>query len=66
MAKTKFPILVSGAKEAYPQDFLAQSQDLLSILLGYNITQEQSLAIIDRMVDFILFLDKLENQQGLP
>lgn len=66
MANTKFPILASGAKEAYSAKFLAQSQEYLSALLGNNISKEKCLAIIDRMVDFILFLDKWKNQQGLP
>ncbi len=65
MVNTKFPILASGANEAYPQEFLAQSQEFLSTLLGYNVTQEECLAMIDRMVDFVLFLNKWNNQQGV-
>lgn len=64
MAKTKFPILASGAKEAYPKEFLAESQRFLSTLLGYKVTSEECLAIIDRMVDFILFLDKWKINRG--
>ena len=66
MANTKFPILASGAKEAYSAKFLAQSQEYLSALLGNNISKEKCLSIIERMVDFIIYLHKLGNQQGLP
>ncbi len=65
MVDTKFPILASGAKEAYSKEFLAESQEFLSTLLGYKVTREECLAMIDRMVDFVLFLNKWNKQQGV-